>query len=166
MWQLHSSFPQSLTLATGDFLLCSSRQSPLSYFLMVSSLYPCSEFSASSETTFSSYLLISPVMVSTSSFFINSNSFSGFRLHAIHSSQSETSFLVSTWASIFTHNTTSLPSALAYNIIHLCIHSSLLPPLLKVACVKSLHKKGDPTNCSNYHHISILIAISKILGKS
>ena len=61
-------------------------------------------------------------------------------------------------------NKYSLAPVLAY-IVNLSIQNSVFPDLLKVARVKPLHKKGDPTNCSNYRPISILSAISKILEK-
>ena len=58
----------------------------------------------------------------------------------------------------------SLAPVLAY-IVNLSIQNSVFSDLLNVARVKPLHKRGDPTNCSNYHPISILSAISKILEK-
>lgn len=50
-------------------------------------------------------------------------------------------------------------------LINLCLNNSVFPNCLKLAIVKPIFKKGDPTIPGNYRPISLLPVISKVLEK-
>ena len=62
------------------------------------------------------------------------------------------------------HITNEISEAITF-IINQSISTGVFPDPLKIAQVKSLFKKGDKHNASNYRPISLLSSLSKIFEK-
>jgi hypothetical protein len=58
---------------------------------------------------------------------------------------------------------------ISFPLSYICnysLHTGIFPNRLKIAVVKSLHKKGDKSNISNYRPISLLPTFSKVFEKA